>query len=375
MNVELDASALRAALDGAHRIAARGAVSAPVTTCVLLSAHDGGRLTAAATDLDVSMVREVEAKVVCAGAGVCIDARRLQAIASQLPADARVGLTVDERDYLHLRCVTTAMSLPGIRHDEFPSLPAGMSGDSDGYVCTVPLESLKGLIARSEFAITGNDARYYLAGALLAIRDGRFDMVATDGHRMAFVTEPHEFDGEVQPRSLLLPKKLLLEVARMAASTVDIYADATHIVLRSQDVSIATRTIDAQFPSYEALVAAPKAHGAIDVTIRAASLMAALSRVAVCASKDGKPILLECGTGCMTVKAASPDAGEASEVVDAEHAATDSRCVSANSQYILDFLASTRSADVVVSIGGPDERMVFTRPGSDDVYIVMPMRV
>ena len=43
------------------------------------------------------------------------------------------------------------------------------------------------MIAKTQFAITGEDTRYYLNGALLVIKDKQMTMVATDGHRLALV--------------------------------------------------------------------------------------------------------------------------------------------------------------------------------------------
>ena len=43
------------------------------------------------------------------------------------------------------------------------------------------------MIGKTQFAITGEDTRYYLNGALIVIKDKQMTMVATDGHRLALV--------------------------------------------------------------------------------------------------------------------------------------------------------------------------------------------
>src|SRR5580765_1421979 len=50
--------------------------------------------------------------------------------------------------------------------------------------------ALREMIAKTQFAITGEDTRYYLNGALIVIKDKQMTMVATDGHRLALVNVP-----------------------------------------------------------------------------------------------------------------------------------------------------------------------------------------
>ena len=44
------------------------------------------------------------------------------------------------------------------------------------------------MVAKTQFAITGEDTRYFLNGALFVLRPDSMSLVATDGHRLALVT-------------------------------------------------------------------------------------------------------------------------------------------------------------------------------------------
>jgi len=48
--------------------------------------------------------------------------------------------------------------------------------------------SLREMVAKTQFAITGEDTRYFLNGALFVLRPTEMSLVATDGHRLALVT-------------------------------------------------------------------------------------------------------------------------------------------------------------------------------------------
>ena len=48
------------------------------------------------------------------------------------------------------------------------------------------------MIGKTQFAITGEDTRYYLNGALFVLKPEQMTFVATDGHRLALVHADRE---------------------------------------------------------------------------------------------------------------------------------------------------------------------------------------
>ena len=73
------------------------------------------------------------------------------------------------------------------------------------------------MVAKTQFAITGEDTRYFLNGALFVLRHDAMTLVATDGHRLALVTAPREGDPKAEETRTILPKKTLIELGRLLA--------------------------------------------------------------------------------------------------------------------------------------------------------------
>jgi DNA polymerase III subunit beta len=48
------------------------------------------------------------------------------------------------------------------------------------------------MIAKTQFAITGEDTRYFLNGELFILRPDSLSLVSTDGHRLALINAPRE---------------------------------------------------------------------------------------------------------------------------------------------------------------------------------------
>ncbi len=83
---------------------------------------------------------------------------------------------------------------------EFPTPPT----DSGAAEATLPGPALKRLISHTRFAITNEDTRYFLNGAQLVLRPESMSMVATDGHRLAFISV-QESPGKNVNSEVLLP--------------------------------------------------------------------------------------------------------------------------------------------------------------------------
>jgi DNA polymerase-3 subunit beta len=104
--------------------------------------------------------------------------------------------------------------------EDFPSLPEAT--DVDG--ATLPRDVVRQMVAKTQFAITGEDTRYFLNGALFILRPDSMSLVATDGHRLALITVPREGAkgrGKGSPEEearVILPRKTLLELARLLAA-------------------------------------------------------------------------------------------------------------------------------------------------------------
>src|SRR6184192_561974 len=153
----------------------------PILSNVLLKAADG-RLQIAATDLDVTILTSCAAKVSTPG-GVTIEAKRLFDVVRSLPDDD-VRVQMQENNQMLIESGTAKFRLLGLPAEDYPTLPTVTATES----YTIPLDELKTMVAKVRFAITHEETRFQLNGALLKVQPQKMEMVATDGHRMALVT-------------------------------------------------------------------------------------------------------------------------------------------------------------------------------------------
>src|SRR5207247_4667794 len=80
----------------------------------------------------------------------------------------------------------------GVPAKDYPTLPTGNVADA----YAISLDELKTMVGKVKFAITHEETRFQLNGALLKIQPQKMEMVATDGHRMALINFPKGGNGK-----------------------------------------------------------------------------------------------------------------------------------------------------------------------------------
>lgn len=341
--------------------------SIPILSNVLLETGEG-EIRIAATDLDVS-VRTVCPAEVKARGSVTLGAKKLYEIARSLP-DEDVRLRVKEDSWTTIECGEVNFRVAGLPKEDFPSLPE----PSTAVGVELPSSALKALIQRTQFAITAEDARYYLAGALLLLEPNSLAMVATDGHRLAFARSQTQLDIQTA-RRILVPRKAIVELGHLLdeSPSVVLHDVENHLLFTVGDRLLASKLIEGQFPAFEKVI---ESKGDKSVSIERDRLAAAVRRVSLLSSERNRGIKLALSEGHLDLSSSSPDLGDARESLPVEYVGADV-AIGFNAQYILDFCGAVEGDRVVVELKDSDSQGVLRPAGDSEIdyrYIVMPMR-
>jgi DNA polymerase-3 subunit beta len=250
------------------------------------------------------------------------------------------------------------------------------SGPGDA---VLPREITRQMVAKTQFAITGEDTRYFLNGALLVLRPKEMSMVATDGHRLALVSCSRDGKAkkDAEEDKPILPKKTLGELSRLLTEgdgDIRYERGENHLFFSVGDRLLISRMIDGQFPAYERVI--PKGNDK-HIEFERDRLTNAVRRVALLSNERSRAVKFQVEKGKVDVTSSSPDVGEAHETLPVEYSGG-SMQICFNAQYVLDFLSAV-SCDVV-SLDLKDEvSQAVMKPvgveGYDYTYVIMPMRV
>ena len=371
MHIRIPQPDLARLLQGAQGIVERRSTMR-ILECVLLEA-ERGELRLTATDLDVGARLRCDAEVKEAGA-ICLPARKIHEIVRLLPVES-VEIRVREGNRVELRCGASVFRIAGLPRDEFPSLPQVGEAAS----VKLPRQAFKEMIERVGFSITNDDSRYALNGCLLTVGKGTLRMVASDGHRLAFVARELEgAEGPAKPIEVIVPKKTMGELARLCAEekaeNIEVTQKDNQIMFRCGSRELISRLLEGQFPNYERVI--PKENTNV-FEVEAARLGDAVRRVSLLASEHTRTVRLALTPGKVEVSASSPEQGDAREVLEIPYSGGGVH-IGFNARYILDFIAAAGTEQVSVALRDKDTQGLLRpvgRAGEDYRYVVMPMRL
>src|SRR6266545_3305284 len=337
----------------------------PILANVLLEAANG-EVKMLATDLEVGLRSKCVATVSKPGS-LTLPAKKLYEIVKALPeTDVRIE---EDKGGVKVAADRFDSRMQTLPREDFPTLP-----DAAGAATVeLPREALRQMISKTQFAITGEDTRYFLNGALFLQRPDALGLVSTDGHRLAHITvaregKPAKGAKADDENRVILPRKTLLELGRLLAEGGEgpiLYERGeNHLFFTVGDRLLISRMIDGQFPAFERVI--PKNNDK-HVEFDRDRLTSAVKRA----------VKFQIDKGKVEIASSSPEFGEAKEVLMVDYAAAPVT-ICFNAQYVLDFLGVVETDTVSLDFKDEMSQAVLKPVGGegyDYTYVIMPMRI
>ncbi len=309
--------------------------------------------------------------------GACtIPARKLFDYVKLLP-DGDISIKLMENHWVQIRSGRSNTKMVGMARANFPQVPEF----PETGLTQLAAASIKGMISKTIFAISNEESRYTLNGALLILKAESLSMVATDGHRLAHIEKTGEslenISGE---KKTLIPRKALAELQSLLADTeeesLDFYDDEHTLFFRLGHRVLTTRKLTGQFPNYEAVL--PRDNNKF-VVVRSEELMGSIQRVAQFADERSGAIKIRLEQNEMKISSSSTESGESEDTIETPYS-FDPIVVGFNSTYLIDFLRAVGSSGEVRLEFKDAQSAGQMRPEdpADDFkyrYVIMPMRI
>jgi DNA polymerase-3 subunit beta len=372
MRVILERSNLLKSLNHVHRVVERRN-TIPILSNVLLSA-EGASLEMKATDLDLEVTEATPAKVERGGA-TTVPAHLLYDIVRKLADGAEVMLKTDEDG--NAMTVTSGRSsfrLQCLPQSDFPELSAG----SFSHIFRLDSPGLKGLIEKTQFAISTEETRYYLNGIFLHTHEAggklKLRSVATDGHRLARAEIDAPAGSEGMP-GIIIPRKTVSELQKLVDDpdvAVTTELSETKIRFTIGSVILTSKLIDGTFPDYQRVIPTGNDKKLI---IDRQSFAAAVDRVSTISSERGRAVKMSINDGQLTLAVNNPDSGSATEELAADYS-SDPIEIGFNAKYLLDVAAQLTGSEakfMLADAGSPT--LIHDMADETALYVLMPMRV
>lgn len=347
----------------------------PILANAKIEAVDG-QLHFTATDMEIAVVEEIPASVSQPGATTA-PAATLYEIVRKLPDNAELEFeSTGETGQLKLRAGKYSTSLVTLPIDDFPAMAAGQLP----YRFKIPSLTLRGLIDRTRFAISTEETRYYLNGIFLHSTDGAtgrvLRAVATDGHRLARVEEPAPEGADGMP-GVIIPRKTVAELRKLLdeeSGDVEIGLSDTRIQFKAGAITLTSKLIDGTFPEYERVI--PRDNDKV-LRVGKKDFSDAVARVAAISSERSRPVKMSVTHDLLTLSAASPEQGTASEELDADRVkyGSDPIEIGFQARYLNDITDQIDNNVEFHFSDGAAPTIVRDADNLSALYVLMPMRV
>ncbi|WP_063780819.1 DNA polymerase III subunit beta [Nonomuraea sp. SBT364] len=298
----------------------------PILSGLLLDA-DGDQLTVSAFDYDVSASGHAPADVAEPGR-IVLPGRLLSEVAKNLPTKSFVEITAGDRDAT-LTCGRAEYSLPTMPLDDYPNLPTPPQPAG-----TIDADTLTAAVNQVHPATTNDTTRPMLTGIRIDTDGEQFTLAATDRYRIAVTDttwQPH-----AAPLAALIPGSHLADIAKgLGHGAISIGIDNGMAAIATPDRTTTIRLIDEQFIDYRSRTTVDQP---ITATVDAATLAAAVKRVALVADRKTTAVRLNFTASEVVIRASDADGGRGSEAVDCKLAGADSIEIGFQAQFLTDAL-------------------------------------
>ena len=330
----------------------------------------GGTLTITASDLQTSMMTELEVESKEEGS-IAMPAKILLETLRNLP-EQPVNFTIEESSYsIEISSDNGRYKLSGENATDFPRVPSV----SDGYSVNIPSEVLSMAISNTIYATSNDELRPSMTGVFLRLDETNTTFVATDSHRLVRYRRV-DITSDMA-HSMIIPRKaltLLKATLPSEVTNVTMEFNTSNAFFYFNKIKMICRLIDERYPDYENVIPADNEN---NITIGKAELLSSLKRIAIYANKTTHQVRLKITGSELMVSSEDLDfSNEANERLVCEHDGQDIE-IGFNAKFLIEMLSNISSDQITFKLSAPN-RAGLIEPSNkseneDILMLVMPV--
>ena len=321
-------------------------------------------------DLEIGIEYILEASIEDQGDTV-VNAVMFSEIIRKLP-NADIQIRINENNLLEIECEGSLYKLATMNPEEFPELP-NISVDN-----SVKLEqtTLKNMIRKTIFAVSTEENRPIFTGSLFEVVDGKLNVVAVDGYRLAIKSKEVE---EASNFSSVIPGKTLNEVNKIISDSFDMITVGiakNQALFEMENCKIVTRLLDGEFLKYSNTI--PK-NWETRVKVNKSQLQNCFERILLISAssieKEKKyPVKINIEVGKITISC-SNQTGDAKEEILVDTEGKDLE-IGFNPRFFIDALKAIDDEEVYIEFG-TNRSPCIIKPieDGDYVYMILPIKM
>lgn len=285
-------------------------------------------------------------------------------------------VTISEADgRVTLKSANGECSLLGMPANEFPTVPKGIEG---GVTISVDGDLLRRMIEKTAFAVHPDQTRPVLSSICWRVNPNGMVMVATDGHRLAKISEVVEgIHGDplqviVAPRVLQQVERLIRDDNKLESITIG----ERQIHFAYSGANLVTRLVEGKYVDVESVI--PKDNNR-RLIVSKEELQPAVRRMQILSSQQNHQVRLALHKDELELSTVNRDTGaEARERISAQYDDEEME-IGYNANYLKEVLSKIDSEQVEFHFREPVSAAIIKpakQPEGEDYFcLLMPLRL
>lgn len=327
-----------------------------ITSHLYISSNDE-EFIVKATDYEIGLEYKTKnIKVIDAGVATA-NGKKLLDIIKILKDDEVILETIN--DYLYIKQNSSKFKLPMFNPNEFPEFPKIEDKPKFDINSNQFVRSIKKIAS----AIDTNNPKFELNGALIDIKSGFINLVATDTRRLALVKIENASEDNF---SLIIPKKAIGEIQKLFFDDIEIFYDENTLIAKSDNFQFFTKLINGKFPDYERIIPKEKKFRLLLNREKMVDSMKQISTVSNEMKITFKP-------NSILFESLNDDNIEAKTEVEFNTGLDSDITIAVNSRYVIDFLSNIEDSNF--TLGFNDTGLPFSLESENFMTIVMPIMI
>ena len=331
---------------------------------------EGNTLTVTASDLQTSMITELEVEAKEEGS-VAVPAKILLDTLKNLP-EQPVTFSIDEGTYsVEISSDNGHYKLAGENATDFPKVPS-VSADFSVELST---DVLARAINNTIFATSNDELRPAMTGVYVNLTETNTTFVGTDGHKL--IRYRRVDVATDNGNSIIIPRKglnLLKNTLPSENTNVTLDFNVSNAFFKFGNIKMICRLIDERYPDYENVI--PN-DNPIKMTIDRMEMLSSLKRIAIYANKTTHQVRLKITGSELLISAEDLDfSNEANERLACDHDGEDIE-IGFNAKFLIEMLSNLESNNVEFHLSAPNRAGLIIPSEQDNdedvLMLVMPV--
>ncbi|XLQ20641.1 MAG: DNA polymerase III subunit beta [Candidatus Moraniibacteriota bacterium] len=346
----------------------------------ILIETDGGQLCLSATNLEIGIVKKIQAKIDEPGK-IVVSASLLGSFLTALRGTEHVNISVEGR-ILTLESGAHKAKINGYDVEDFPIIPSSNEQD----MMELSLPQLKTSISKVLNFTSKAETRVELTGVFMSFEEESICSVATDSFRLGEMCVPfkdliiNKGTGNAlteNNQQIILPQQLCVYINRLSDEhkTIQCSIEENHLFLICDDLYITARLIDGAYPDYKQII---PTSSVTNVIIKKDALLEAMKVTTVFTGKESGEIHFDINEGKLKITTRQQEVGENTTELDIDLKG-DAQNIVLNPRFVIDGVGKIDAENINIAINGNAAPVVFRGFDNEELdekytYIVMPVK-